>query len=239
MSENVFRGDDPNLPILSMIAKSLGDLCESLVFVGGCATGLLLTAPRAQAIRATQDVDVVVHALSTADYHAMEKAVQSRGFKHDLSPEAPICRWVLQGVALDLMPSQPGILGFHNRWYPLAIETAAQISLPNGMDIRLITAPVFVATKFEAFHGRGNNDYLASHDLEDIITVVDGRPELMPEIDRVHDELRRYIATEINTLLKDRNFLTALAGHLPGDAASQARLPELIRRMRAIGGMHA
>lgn len=239
MSENVFRGDDPNLPILSMIAKSLGDLCESLVFVGGCATGLLLTAPRAQAIRATQDVDVVVHALSTADYHAMEKAVESRGFKHDLSPEAPICRWVLQGVALDLMPSQPGILGFHNRWYPLAIETAAQISLPNGMDIRLITAPVFVATKFEAFHGRGNNDYLASHDLEDIITVVDGRPELMPEIDRVHDELRRYIATEINTLLKDRNFLTALAGHLPGDAASQARLPELIRRMRAIGGMHA
>lgn len=239
MSENVFRGDDPNLPILSMIAKSLGDLCESLVFVGGCATGLLLTAPRAQAIRATQDVDVVVHALSTADCHAMEKAVESRGFKHDLSPEAPICRWVLQGVALDLMPSQPGILGFHNRWYPLAIETAAQISLPNGMDIRLITAPVFVATKFEAFHGRGNNDYLASHDLEDIITVVDGRPELMPEIDRVHDELRRYIATEINTLLKDRNFLTALAGHLPGDAASQARLPELIRRMRAIGGMHA
>ncbi|MFZ3040810.1 MAG: hypothetical protein WA108_03295 [Thiobacillus sp.] len=110
MSENVFRRDDPNLPILMLIAKSLGDLCDSLVFVGGCATGLLLTTPRAQAIRATQDVDVVVHALSTADYHAIEKAVEARGFKHDLSPEAPICRWVLQGVALDLMPSQPGIL---------------------------------------------------------------------------------------------------------------------------------
>ena len=90
MSENVLM-DDPNLPILTLIAQSLGELCESLVFVGGCATGLLLTTPRAQAIRATQDVDVVVHALSTADYHAMEKAVESRGFKHDLSPEAPIC----------------------------------------------------------------------------------------------------------------------------------------------------
>lgn len=235
MSENAFRKDDPNLPILTLIAKSLGMLCESLVFVGGCATGLLLTAPRAQAIRATQDVDVVVHAISTADYHAIEKAVESRGFKHDLSPEAPICRWVLQGVALDLMPSQPGILGFHNRWYPLAIETAAQITLPNGIDIRLITAPVFVATKFEAFHGRGNNDYLASHDLEDIITVVDGRPELAQEIDQADGKLRRYIATEINTLLEDHNFLMALPGHLPGDAASQARLPELIRRMRAIG----
>ena len=236
MSENVFRRDDPNLPILTLIAKSLGTLCDSLVFVGGCATGLLLTTPRAQAIRATQDVDVVVHAVSTADYYAMEKAVESRGFKHDLSPEAPICRWVLQGVALDLMPSQPGILGFHNRWYPLAIETAAQIKL-NGMDIRLITAPVFVATKFEAFHGRGNNDYLASHDLEDIITVVDGRPELVQEIEQADGELRRYIATEINALLEDRNFLMALAGHLPGDVASQARLPELLRRMRAIGNI--
>ena len=77
MSENVFRQDDPNLPILTLIAKSLGTLCDSLVFVGGCATGLLLTTPRAQAIRATQDVDVVVHAVSTADYHAMEKAVES------------------------------------------------------------------------------------------------------------------------------------------------------------------
>lgn len=237
MSENVFRPDDPNLPILTLIAKSLGSLCDSLVFVGGCATGLLLTTLRAQAIRATQDVDVVVHAVSAADYHAMEKAVESRGFKHDLSPEAPICRWVLQGVALDLMPSQPGILGFHNRWYPLAIETAAQIKLPNGMDIRLITAPVFVATKFEAFHGRGNNDYLTSHDLEDIITVVDGRPELQQEIDQADGELRRYIATEFNVLLEDRDFLMALAGHLPGDAASQARLPELIRRLRAIGDL--
>ncbi|MEQ1662430.1 MAG: hypothetical protein ABL877_07020 [Thiobacillus sp.] len=235
MSENVFRKDDPNLPMLMLIANALGDLCNSLVFVGGCATGLLLTAPRAQAIRATQDVDVVVHAISTSDYYAMEESIEACGFKHDLSPEAPICRWVLHGIALDLMPSQPGILDFHNRWYPLAIETAAQINLPDGKVIRLITAPVFVATKFEAFHGRGNNDYLASHDLEDIITVVDGRPELQQEIDQADDELRRYIATELSTLIEDGNFLMALPGHLPGDAASQARLPELIRCMRVIG----
>jgi predicted nucleotidyltransferase len=238
VSEITFRRDDPNLPILTLIAQSLGVLCESLVFVGGCATGLLLTAPRAQAIRATQDVDVVMHAVSTADYHAMEKAIEGRGFKHDLSPEAPICRWVLHGIALDLMPSQPGILGFHNRWYPLAIETAARVNLPGGMTIRLITAPVFVATKSEAFHGRGNNDYLASHDLEDIISVVDGRPELTQEIEQADSELGRYIAAEFKTLIEDSDFLMALPGHLPGDAASQARVSELIRRMRAIGNMY-
>jgi len=45
---------DPNLAILIPVAEALGDLRESLVFVGGCATGLLLTGKRAQAIRATK-----------------------------------------------------------------------------------------------------------------------------------------------------------------------------------------
>lgn len=228
---------DPNLPFLVLTAQALGDLCDSLVFVGGCATGLLLTTPRAQAIRATQDVDVVAPAVSSADYRAMERKIESRGFKHDLSPEAPICRWVMQGVALDLMPSKPGILGFHNRWYPLAVETASKVVLPKEIEIRLISAPVFIATKFEAFRGRGNNDFLVSHDLEDIITVIDGRPELFQEIEQADDELRRFIAGEIRNLLEDDAFLVALPGHLPGDAASQARLPELVRRLRAIGSL--
>jgi predicted nucleotidyltransferase len=226
--------DDPNLAILVPIAQALGDLCESLVFVGGCATGLLLTAQRAQAIRATQDVDVVVRAISAVEYRAMERAIESRGFKHDLSPEAPICRWVWNGVMLDLMPSEPGILGFHNRWYPLAVKTATKVRLPDGREISVITAPLFVATKFEAFHGRGKSDYLASHDLEDLITVIDGRQELIVEIQNSDNELRHYLAAEMNKLLEESDFQLAMPGHFPGDAASQARLPELLRRMRLI-----
>jgi len=165
--------DDPNLSILLPIVQTLGDLCESLVFVGGCATGLLVTTQRAQVIRPTTDVDVVVPAVTIADYHAMERAVEARGFRHDLSDSAPICRWVMDGVHLDLMPSESGILGFHNRWYPLALQTASQFELPNTQIIRVIAAPLFLATKFEAFLGRGRNDFLASHDLEDLITVLD------------------------------------------------------------------
>ena len=224
--------DDPNLEMLVLIAQALGDLCESLVFIGGCATGLLLTAQRAQVIRATQDVDVVVRALSMADYHAMERAVEARGFQHDISPEAPICRWLLNGVMLDLVPSQPGILAFHNRWYPMVVKTATWVKLSNGQEIPLISAPLFLATKFEAFHSRGNNDYLASHDLEDLITVIDGREELFEEIQHSAPELKHYIAAELHKLLNDRDFTLALPGQLPGDVASQARLPLLFRRMR-------
>lgn len=160
---------DPNRAILVQVARALGNLCDTLVFVGGCATGLLVTAVRAQAVRMTEGVDLVAQVASVREYHEMEALFQARGFVHDLSPGAPICRWRCHGIAVDLMPSAPGILSFHNRWYPLAIESAQTTVLEEPLTIRLITAPLFVATKLEAFKGRGNGDFLLSHDLEDII----------------------------------------------------------------------
>jgi hypothetical protein len=134
--------DNPNLEMLEIVAHMLGELCGSLVFVGGCATGLLVTTVRSHQIRATQDVDVVAEVTTVGDYHHMENQLTSRGFRHDISSEAPICRWVGGGVTLDLMPSAPGVLSFHNRWYPLAVSEAESFQLPSGKAIRLIAAPV-------------------------------------------------------------------------------------------------
>lgn len=132
------------------------------------------------------------------------------------------------------MPSEPGVLSFHNRWYPLAVETAHSIQLPSGRTISLIAAPVFIATKLEAFHDRGGGDFLVSHDLEDIVTVVDGRPALPEEVEAAPTDLRAYLREQFRELTASEDFLDALAGHLPGDPASQARLPGLIRRVRAL-----
>jgi hypothetical protein len=98
----------------------------------------------------------------------------------------------------------------------------------------LISPPAFLGTKLEAFHGRGGGDFLASHDLEDIITLVDGRPELSKEVLRASRQLREYLAAQILALLQNENFIEAIPAHLPGDAASQSRLPELVRRLRAL-----
>jgi hypothetical protein len=228
------RFDDPNLAMLELAVQALGDLCESLVFVGGCATGLLVTTVRAQYIRPTEDVDVVTKVATISGYHDVEARLLARGFKHDVSPEAPICRWIGAGTTLDLMPSEPGVLSFHNRWYPLAVGTAQPIQLPSRRVIALIAAPVFIATKLEAFRDRGQGDFLVSHDLEDIVTVVDGRPSLADEIRATPTDLHTYLRQQFEELTNSSDFLDALAGHLPGDAASQARLPELIRRLRAL-----
>jgi predicted nucleotidyltransferase len=225
---------DSNLYILTQITGALGDLRNSVVFIGGCATELLVTITRAETIRVTDDIDAVAEVTCLREYHELERALRHRGFQPDQTENAPVCRWLYKGTKLDLMPSQPGVLPFHNRWYPLAIETAQEMVLAPGLTIRLIAAPAFLATKLEAFKGRGNGDYLASRDLEDIVTVVDGRPELLNEVQAAPKEINQFLAAEINALLTSAGFVDSLPAHLPGDSASQARLPIILQRLRSL-----
>ena len=230
--------DNTNLDILELVAHALGPVCDDVVFVGGCATGLLLTQERPDRIRITEDVDIVAQALTVHDYHAIESKVRKQGFSNDMRPGAPICRWIYKNVTLDVMPTVKEILGFANRWYPLAIETAKLVQLPSGLQIKLIAAPVFIATKLEAFKDRGRDasgqpDFLGSHDLEDIVTVTDRRPELLDECRLMPRQLRTYLAKEFSTLFENADFETTLAGHLPGDAASQSRLSRLNTTLRS------
>jgi hypothetical protein len=81
------RADDPNLPILIVVAQALGDLRDEVVFVGGCAAGLLLTDPAVDHIRATKDVDAIVEVAALKDFYAAEARLQSRGFARDMSSE--------------------------------------------------------------------------------------------------------------------------------------------------------
>jgi hypothetical protein len=135
---------------------------------------------------------------------------------------------------LDLMPTQGEILGFSNRWYPLALDTTQPQGLPSGRSIRIVTAPVFLATKLEAFRGRGRGDYLVSHDLEDLMAVVDGRTSLLEECRLSPPELRNDLAAQFLELLNTSAFLEALPAFLPPDQASQQRLPDLLQILRAI-----
>ena len=84
---------NPNLEILESAVHRLDSLCEQMVFLGGCATGLLLTDPAAPSIRITRDVDVIVEVTSLAAYHRLTKDLREKGFIEDFGPEAPICRW--------------------------------------------------------------------------------------------------------------------------------------------------
>src|SRR5437763_1294552 len=104
------RKKNPNLQILELAVAALGPLANDMVFVGGCATGLLITDEAAPPIRATQDVDVITEVASYWKYQHLSKQLRERGFKEDQSPDAPICRWTIKSVMLDVMPTNPDIL---------------------------------------------------------------------------------------------------------------------------------
>jgi len=227
------RRDDPNIAMLELAARGLGPLIDEVVFLGGCATGLLITDAAAPPTRETKDVDVIAEIATRHDYHILSGKLRDRGFHEDQSEDAPICRWVYQSVIVDVMPTDRSILGFSNRWYSGAMRTAERIRLPDGIEICMVTAPFFLATKLEAFYGRGNGDFIASHDLEDLIALLDGRATIVKEVSECV-ELQAYLSEAFATLLENEEFQDALPGHLPADAASQGRIGIILDRMKEI-----
>lgn len=224
---------DPNRMLFESVILLLEPVLSELVFVGGCTTGLFITDPAAGGIRPTRDVDAIVDATSYARYTTLAERLRTLGLAEDTTPQAPTCRWRYRHLILDVMPIDAAVLGFSNRWYPAAIETAQTFDIA-GRDVRVVTPALFIATKLEAFHGRGGNDVFASHDLEDIITVIDGRPEIVSDVAAASADVRDYIDSEIRALLDNRDFTEALAGFLLPDPASQARRDLIKTRLRAL-----
>jgi hypothetical protein len=225
-----------NLELLKKIAKRLRPLLSEVVFVGGCTTGLFITDEAAAEVRPTFDVDVIAEIASYADYVTFSERLRALGFREDTSKDAPLCRWLIDEMKLDVMPIDEKILGFSNRWYRAAMDAAQETELETSLRIRLITPPYFIATKLEAFRSRGRGDYTNSHDLEDLLTVIDGREVIVKEIASA-PRIRSYIAEQFTILLQARAFLEALPGYLLPDSASQARFPILLDRIKQISAI--
>lgn len=227
--------DDPNVALVELVARALGPLWTEFVLVGGCAAGLLITDRARPPVRATEDVDLAVEVATRADYYNhVHGQLVKLGF---VETGDIVCRWRCGTLIVDVMPTEENILGFSNRWYSAAVKTAQTMDLPSGAKIKIITAPHFVATKLEAFFGRGQGDFNESHDIEDIVNVVDGRAEWVDEVAASQEDLREYLRDELESLLLTDAFLDAISWHLNTDAASQARRDIIIQRLRKVGGL--
>jgi len=228
---------NPNLQLLTDAAKLLAPILGELVFVGGCATALLITDKAAADGRPTFDVDAIAEITSYAGYTEFSDRLRKLGFQEDTSEGAPLCRWRQKTTTLDVMPLDAKILGFSNTWYEPAMNHSEERELGGDLKIRLVAPVYFCASKLEAFAGRGKNDFSASRDLEDLIAVVDGRAELVGEIRAAANDVRSYLAKEIKKLLSSREFTDALPGHLQPDAASQERVATIISRLEEIASL--
>lgn len=205
---------NPNLNLLIAMAQAMGPLCEQVVFVGGCATGLLVDNAGLMDVRPTEDVDAIVEVASLAGYHRLAEGLMERGFKQTMADYTPPFRWFWNRMQLDLVPLDEKVLGFANPWYRVGFEAAVSVELADGLRLRHLSAPHFLATKFEAFKDRGQNDVYLSHDLEDIMTVMEGRATVVQELAAAKEAVRKHVGLSVTALLDMPTFHNALPGLL-------------------------
>jgi len=230
---------DDNVAMISAVATALGpELCRDFAFVGGCTTGLLLTdSYTRQQVRHTDDVDLIVHVISRAGWHSLLEKLRERGFKEDMHSDAPICAMHLDGLRVDFMPDDPKILSFSNIWYKEAYSSAMDYRLAEGLSIRLVRPAYFVATKLEAYLGRGNNDPLGSRDIEDLLILIDGRPELGKELLDAPTELKKYASSQFKSLTRHSMFEYAVSATARDDTDREALILERINLFISYGSL--
>lgn len=145
-----------NLVRIKAVANALDTLKEKVVFVGG-ATISLYPDRQVFEVRPTDDVDVIIELLNYKNRATLEEKLRATGFSHDVE-SGVICRYKFQGIIVDIMPTNDPSIGFNNKWYPEGFNQAVDYIIEKGSAVKILSAPHFIATKFEAFKGRGNND---------------------------------------------------------------------------------
>jgi len=160
----------PNIVSLRAVAERLDKLGLEYAFVGGAVVSFLLDNPALSPVRATDDVDVILEVVASLRYSTVEEKLRALDFEHDMTPGAPMCRWKLGILTVDIMPTEGSHIGLNTKFFKEALATAAPRAI-GGTPLRLIAPVAFLATKYMAFHDRGDADYYGSHDLEDFISL--------------------------------------------------------------------
>lgn len=219
--------------MLAKVAKALGnELLNEVVFVGGCTTGLLVTDDfTKEQIRYTDDVDLVVNVIGYPAWAQLQDNLRKVGFSDPMDFEdSSMCRMLLGELQVDFIPVDKGSLGFEAHWYAGAVSTAQTFQLTDELEIKLIQPEYFIATKLEAYSDRGNDDFLSSRDIEDILNVFHGRPTIVQEIKGASIELQAYISLKISEFLDEYDFELAVQSTSSGDAEMEALIFERLEK---------
>lgn len=224
----------PTIEALGVVARRMEPLGTNFVFLGGAVIELLVDNLTVSELRPTKDVDVVAEVLTTAGFYALEAKLRDAGFVHDTSEGASLCRWLVDGHRVDIMPVEASPLGMNTRWFREALEFSIVKDLGDELQARVVSAPIFIATKLEAYRDRGRGDFQASHDIEDIVSVIDGCADIAEQISSAPGDVREFVASELVSWMGRADWTDLIAGHLPGISLSAGREAIVCQRIRAI-----
>jgi predicted nucleotidyltransferase len=220
---------------IATVARALQGEKDRVVFVGGTVTALYPLEGGVD-VRPTIDVDCVVDVATTSEYYAFVAQLRTLGFSECADEGAPLCRLVHSGIRVDVVATSATGIGPTNRWYREAVAGAAVYPVAADVNVLAITPVYFVATKLEAFRGRGGGDYQASHDLEDLLAVVAGLSNLREQISHGTSTVERAVGQELRVLGTKEAFVDAVRGHFEADDAGHVRATLVVEWLATLVG---
>jgi predicted nucleotidyltransferase len=198
---------------LAKVALGLKELREKVVFVGGAVINFYNDDLAAQEIRPTEDIDMTLKLESYYEWTKIEERLSELEFFPDPFGHA-ICSYTYKGISVDIIPAEDSSISEANSWYIPGFKDLKTVVIQNNISIQILSAPYFLATKFEAFKNRGLNDYRSSHDFEDIIFILDNRTTIVNEILSSEEKVKKYLKEELQFLTNHKNATEILSMHI-------------------------
>ena len=203
-----------NLALVAQVAKGLKELKDKMVFIGGAVISLYTDDPSADEIRPTSDIDMTINLANYAEWAKMQERLAELNFYPDPQGQS-ICSYKFQDIAIDIIPAEDSSIGVSNQWYKPGFKNLQKIQLENeGVEINILPAAYFLATKLEAFKDRGKNDFYGSHDFEDIIYLIDNRKTIVSDIQEADEEVKQFIKIELTSINNHKQSNEILAMHI-------------------------
>jgi hypothetical protein len=211
------------------VNNALLQLNIPFVFTGGAAVSLYVDDVMQEASRPTGDVDVVVEVTAYGRFAKMEEQLRQAGFAND-TESGIICRYIFQGLTVDIMPIGENVLGFSNKWYEPGFKKAIHVEIGGNGRVKIFPVTYFLAAKLEAFKGRGRNDGRTSNDFEDIVFVLNGCSSIWQELNMAETLVKKYLQQSFGSLLQQPFIYEWVSCHI--DFAEQYRVDDVLNNLR-------
>lgn len=200
-----------HIDLITEVVDGLGDLNKQVVYVGGAVVSLYVTDQAAPDVRPTDDVDIILEIASVGKLEALRKDLRKKGFTQSSDDEV-LCRFRYNGIKIDVMATEEVGWAPANPWFKPGFEKL-QTRTVNGFTIRILSLPYYLASKIVAFRSRAK-DPRTSHDLEDVVYVLDNIGDITNQLLSAPDDVKTYLQKEFNEMLQDESVREAIMANL-------------------------
>lgn len=220
-----------NLGVIKKVAMALGTLNEEVVYVGGAVVSLYVNDPAAEDVRPTKDVDITLQIATPTELESLRETLTAKGFKQ--SPQDNVvCRFRYEDVLVDVMSTKEVGWAPANPWFGPGFAYLETRGIA-GQQIRILSLPYFLASKYTAFKDRGSKDPRTSHDLEDITYILDNRTDLMEEIVNAPADVNKFLLDAFAEVMQSSTMQEAIMANLYYETQTE-RFEMILNKLRAI-----